>query len=468
MATACKRLSTITTYKGYSMKSFIKYFLIMLLIFVLTNQVFAIESTQKRVVDKNFILKAISAYTQRINAEPDKEDGYINRAYLNYLIGNYMEAILDYDILISKNPNNEEYYLNRGYLKHLSHKREEALKDYDSALKIKPDYAFAHNNRGVVLAELGRNNESLTAYNKAIQIDPNYADAYYNRGNLNTKTDKNEDALEDFNTAIKLNPKDSASFNNRGVVKRKLNYNVGALSDFSIAIRLDPEDIIALSNRGHLKKRYFDSEGAEEDFKSAIAIAEDSPSLVKQIELEKEVAKYNPPKVASTTPDSVKYHSAPAEMNKALRMPKVTQAEVQKITHKYKWDNNDNIKTAVVKAGVVKVEPNNIKPIAQTQVLPANVAPEITTKPVSNPKLAECYYLRALQKYILQNRESALKDFDMAIQYNPDYADAYYYRAAIKRDNKDAGFVDDYKKAIQLKPSLKTMNEADVLMILKI
>ena len=99
---------------------------------------------------------------------------------------------------------------------------------------------------------------------------------------------------------------------------------------------------------------------------------------------------------------------------------------------------------------------------------PANVAPEITTKPVENPQLAECYFIRALQKYILQNRQSALADFDMAIKHNPNYAEAYYYRAAIKRDFKDEGFVDDYRKAVQLNPSLKSVNEADVLTILKI
>ena len=82
--------------------------------------------------------------------------------------------------------------------------------------------------------------------------------------------------------------------------------------------------------------------------------------------------------------------------------------------------------------------------------------------------MAECYYIRALQKYILQNRDSALADFNMAIKYNPQYAEAYYYRAAIKRDLKDEGFVDDYTKAVQLNPSLKAVNDADVLTILKI
>jgi tetratricopeptide (TPR) repeat protein len=311
----------------------------------------------------------------------------------------------------------------------------------------------------------------MKAYNTAISIDPNYADAYYNRGNLKTQNNNNEEALEDFNNAIKLNPKDSASYNNRGVVKRKLNYNVGALSDFSIAIRLDPEDITAHANRGHLKKRYFDSEGAEEDFKTAINLASESPVLVKQIELENKVAAHQKPTVASATPDSVKFDSAPAEMNKALRMPKVkTIDDIQKIVSKYNVKSNqeENIKTAVVKASVVKMEPSNVKPIAKTQTAPVNAIPDITTKPVINPELAECYYIRALQKYILQNRESALKDFDMAIKHNPNYAEAYYYRAAIKRDFKDNGFVDDYKKAIELDPKLKSVEEANVLTILKI
>ena len=56
----------------------------------------------------------------------------------------------------------------------------------------------------------------------------------------------------------------------------------------------------------------------------------------------------------------------------------------------------------------------------------------------------------------------------MAIKHNPNYAEAYYYRAAIKRDLKDEGFVEDYRKAVQINPSLKSIDEANVLTILKI
>jgi len=296
---------------------------------------------------------------------------------------------------------------------------------------------------------LGRDKESLTAYNAAIKIDPNYADAYYNRGNLKTNTNKNEEALEDFNTAIKLNPTDSASFNNRGVVKRKLNYNVGALSDFSIAIKLNPDDITAFANRGRLKKRYFDSEGAEEDFKQAIANADASPVLVKQVEAQAKL-------VESKKSDFIK--PIPSKESN------VESNNIQKIAYSNSNNGGNNV---AVKASVLKVDPKSNKSKELPKPTTTKQESAITTKPVLNPQLAECYYIRALQKYILQNRESALKDFNMAIEHNPDYAEAYYYRAAIKRDFQDKGFVDDYRKAIQLNPELKSVAEADVLMILK-
>ena len=423
-----------------------KYVLVIAIFFSFANIATAQDETGlKRVVSKQYIENAISNYSKKIAENSTDEDAYINRAYLNYLIGNYELSIKDYTTLISLNPKNEEFYLNRGYLYHISNKRQLALQDYESALKIKPDYAFAHNNRGVVLEELGRKEDSLTALNTAIKIDPNYADAYFNRGNLKTRSEKNEEALEDFNTAIKLNPTDSASFNNRGVVKRKLNYNVGALSDFSIAVKLNPDDITAFANRGRLKKRYFDSEGAEEDFKAAIAVAEASPVVVREVELQK----------------------GKIEESKSLERSKVVQDGIQKIAYNKEFSNENNVKPATVKASVIKVDPKSNKtsdiPIAEKKE-----EPKIETKPVTNPQLAECYYIRALQKYILQKRESALKDLDMAIHHNPNYAEAYYYRAAIKRDFQDEGFVDDYKKAIQLDPKLKAVDDANVLMILKI
>jgi tetratricopeptide (TPR) repeat protein len=182
------------------------------------------------------------------------------------------------------------------------------------------------------------------------------------------------------------------------------------------------------------------------------------------MELETQLSKLEPTKEHSNIKDT-------SDLNKTLNLQKIASEPVKKVAQKQTVQqssvNNSNTKLATVQAGIVKVSPETAKPSTLSKA-PVNVAPEINTKPVSNPQLAECYYIRALQKYILQNRESALADFNMAIQYNPNYAEAYYYRAAIKRDMKDEGFVSDYKKAISLNPELKSVSDADVLTILKI
>jgi Tfp pilus assembly protein PilF len=51
--------------------------------------------------------------------------------------------------------------------------------------------------------------------------------------------------------------------------------------------------------------------------------------------------------------------------------------------------------------------------------------------------------------------DGALRNYDKAIELQPDYADAYYYRASVKQAKGDGqGASDDYKQAIHLKPEL--------------
>ena len=54
-----------------------------------------------------------------------------------------------------------------------------------------------------------------------------------------------------------------------------------------------------------------------------------------------------------------------------------------------------------------------------------------------------------------------------AIENNSKYADAYFYRAAIKRELGDSdGFKKDYTTAIQINPSLQTFNDLDAISLI--
>ena len=66
---------------------------------------------------------------------------------------------------------------------------------------------------------------------------------------------------------------------------------------------------------------------------------------------------------------------------------------------------------------------------------------------------AYVYYMQGGQKYYDGNTEEAIKDFDQAIELNPDDAETYKFRAKAKAkldDNQAA--IDDYNQAIKLNP----------------
>ena len=68
----------------------------------------------------------------------------------------------------------------------------------------------------------------------------------------------------------------------------------------------------------------------------------------------------------------------------------------------------------------------------------------------------------------MRDLEGAVADLDKAIANNSKYADAYFYRAAIKKELGDKeGFRKDYSTAIQINPSLQTFNDKNALSLIQ-
>ena len=63
--------------------------------------------------------------------------------------------------------------------------------------------------------------------------------------------------------------------------------------------------------------------------------------------------------------------------------------------------------------------------------------------------------------------KGAVADLNKAIENNANYADAYYYRAAIRKELGDnEGFRNDYSKAIQINPSLQAFNDLNCISLI--
>ena len=61
---------------------------------------------------------------------------------------------------------------------------------------------------------------------------------------------------------------------------------------------------------------------------------------------------------------------------------------------------------------------------------------------------ADIYYLRGVNKYLLNEYDDAIADFDKAIELNPNHTDAYLKRARAKKETKNyLGALRDYNHA---------------------
>jgi tetratricopeptide (TPR) repeat protein/S1-C subfamily serine protease len=72
-----------------------------------------------------------------------------------------------------------------------------------------------------------------------------------------------------------------------------------------------------------------------------------------------------------------------------------------------------------------------------------------------NPQYADAYYNRGSSKSTLGDKKGAIADYDMAIRINPQYADAYSNRGSSKSELYDEeGAIADYDIAIRINPQL--------------
>ena len=64
----------------------------------------------------------------------------------------------------------------------------------------------------------------------------------------------------------------------------------------------------------------------------------------------------------------------------------------------------------------------------------------------------------------MRDLQGAVADLDKAIANNSKYADAYFYRAAIRKELGDTeGFRKDYATAIEINPSLQAFNDSNAI-----
>ncbi|MBW4665912.1 MAG: tetratricopeptide repeat protein [Cyanomargarita calcarea GSE-NOS-MK-12-04C] len=239
--------------------------------------------------------------------------------------------------------------------------------------------------------------------------DSNYEQVLYQQGVINYEQGNFQGAINNFNKAIQTNPKYALAYNRRGNAYYRLENFQKSQEDASEAIRLNPQDPSAYYDRGFTLYKLGNYNGAIADYNQAIKLNPQYANAYYGRGLARIQIKER--------------QGAMADFTKAIAL---------------KGDYGD----AYLERGILRRKMG----IKLEALKDLEEAVAISPDP-------RAYYERALGHYTLNEKKSALKDYNKAIELDGKYLKAYLGRGDVY---SDLGYRDkaiaDYNQALAMNP----------------
>jgi tetratricopeptide (TPR) repeat protein len=402
-------------------------------------------------IKKRQFADAVKLLNQAIESDDQCAEAYFQRAGILADARRDTNALEDYSKAVELAPNNVRFLNMKGLFLLTRSQLTDAAKDFAKAVELDPKYVQAYNNLGLVKLAEGDYQQSIDDFNTALKLDENYVDGYNNRGFAWYQAGNDERALADFNRTLQLNSEYVNAYNNRGMLAVRMKDYEKAIADFSSAIRLDSRNAKHYRNR-QAAYREIGLKGR------AKADGDRVTWLLKLHDLNNKIARSpqraeNYIQKASHLADAGEREIALATFEQALQIqPDNPDALVSRAEF---WLSNGDIEKAIAdcnavidaakKTGDWSHSAYSVRGDAYVQLAKRDkVADERIAKESGGKKDLQ------LAKY-----DRAIADFTAAKRLDSGVAEAYYYRAIIRRNKGDQdGFQADLIKVRQLDPSL--------------
>ncbi len=373
-----------------------------------------------------FSSKKFGSYTQLFLTHIDENGIDSPPVWLEYLNVNNRAANIpefvntdfdDFNKIIDKFSNVADYNV-RGTSKAQFGDFKNAIIDFNKALQVNRNDDQAYANRGKAKDELGDLKGALADLSKAIELKPDEHDYYIHRGNTKVKMQNFSGAIGDCSKAISLEPEDAALYAHRaGIYQLAGNYK-DAITDLTKAIQLKPKYALYYVHRANVYIQLNEKENAFNDVNKALKI---EPGNVKYITLKGIYAARFGDKQAA-----VNSYEAAIETNAKYYEPYAKLAEI--------FDAEGALEKSV-----------------------ANFSKAIETYDgISQKELASLYNSRGTVFGKMKAYDKAINDFDKALNYWPDFSDAYSNRAFAKYNlglSSEAEL--DCNMALQIEPGMR-------------
>ena len=345
-------------------------------------------------------------------------DVYESRAILSMMTADYDSAMVDLDKAIDLMPNRSTAYVNRALARF--HKRDfrGALKDYDMAIYVEPASFEAHYNRGLLRMEIGDYNRAIEDFDWVLRVDPDNTMARFNRAVLREKIGDYYGAVDDFTAVLNAYPNFEYGYFCRAGVRRKIGDNKGAEAD-----------------EAWLKSRQIQI--AWGNTQGGGYVAENDVTRKRS---DKNVRNYNKMIASSMTDDKkyeTQYRGKVQNKNVLVELEPIfvltyykAAQELEDAVYYYNPFEEFNRRYP---AGKELLFTNDERALASNEVTwHFNDIDSVSLSIASHPGDFMPRLQRALDYYLVQDLESAMRDLDVAVEAAPDEWVLYFVRSFVR------------------------------------
>ena len=448
---------------------------------------------------------AIEDYNKGLEFRPEDRQFLINKGIAHVQNKDFDSAIATLDRLIKYQPKFAQAYLTRGSVYAEKGDTIEALNDFNKSLELDKYFASAYAQRGILYYQQENYQDALSDYNEALRLEPKQIGFYINRGLIKYSLDEYRGAMADFDTVTILDPRNTIGRFNRGLLRAQVGDLSRAVEDFDIVISNEPDNFMAIYNRAILHEElrnyrdaitdidavlkeypyfvigyYFRSgiKRAMNDLKGADSDYWYAYDLEQKLRQEKEKGMtvtgkgvFNPsdlPEKTTETDEKNTRERSDKNIEKFNRL--VVYDKEEEIKSSYKNEIRGRVQDRQIKVDLASqfvityyerpdeidktitrfdktISDYNAKNILNMQLKAINRETAISGQQVDfhfnsiddyslaidkNPNNADAYFGRALDYMVLQDLSEALNDFTRAIELRPDFIMAYFNRAVIR------------------------------------
>ncbi len=392
---------------------------------------------------------------------PDYSPGYLTRAQMYLEMQDTVKALQNIEKAIEVDPYTAQSFSARGVIYLQQKEYNKALADLDEAIRLDPYFEGNYINRGLVKYHLNDLRGAMADYDRVIEMDEDNLIARFNRGLLRSQVADNNRAIKDFDKVIELEPTNTIAYLNRAMLHNEIGNLPEAINDLNRVLEEHPDFFTGYYMRADLKRQLNDLRGAEKDYllarneeakarKIATVDAEDGRKIAKKSDTkdtreqtDTDIEKFNLLVIADKKTTEQSKNKYQRETRGKVQDRNTQIALEPKFVLTYYEKRLDVRRPVYYSESLEKANQNlnlnwtlkmvnNELPLNEFQVKTHFQSIENYSKLISqSPDNESLYFGRGIDFALLQDYESALKDFNKVIELNQRNTNAYFARAVI-------------------------------------